>query len=333
MPRPTTLAWMTILMACSARPDREPPAPNEPVHVKPLDQARPTPRLHPIHRPAGGVIGEDLDCRRTDNAPACLLPAGKTGLWVHRTEIDRITFEQCVDDGACERGHALGLTGDPVPHMPVSGITFEGATALCAWLGLRLPTDDEWTRIAGADDDRPWPWGHRPACPVRSDAPPDSVIDPDVLDACRVPLTLLEAKESSATLDELADVLGTHTKADIIARCTTPGTDQQRAKGLLALGSTLPHSACVRPGPAKPDRLHPGHPWGLLGLAGNLSEWTSDPWTAPGATRSAGTHVHAVRGGSFRSDAFDDYRSSARKPVGATERVEDVGARCVWRAP
>lgn len=330
MPRRASLT--VLLIACSARPDRTPPAPNAPVHVEPLAQGRPAIPPHTIHRPGAQGIGPELDCRSSGNAPACLLPAGETGLWVHRAELDRITFDQCVAAGGCSKDQALGLRSAPKVSTPLTGVTYEGAVALCTWLGLRLPTDAEWTRVAAAHDDRPWPWGHRPACPVRSNAPPDTVSDPDVLDACRLPLTILERTQDSTALDELADVLGTHGKAAIIARCRGPGTDEERAAALMTLGSTLPHSACLRPGPAAPERLHPGHPWGILGLGGNLAEWTSDPWTAPGAEASQ-TGMHAVRGGSFRSDAFDDYRSTARKPMRGTDRVEDVGMRCVWRAP
>ncbi|MFI1935605.1 formylglycine-generating enzyme family protein [Streptomyces purpureus] len=59
--------------------------------------------------------------------------------------------------------------GRPVPQKPashpVTGVTWEAATACCRWLGerigldVRLPTEDEWERAARGDDDGEFPWG------------------------------------------------------------------------------------------------------------------------------------------------------------------------------
>jgi sulfatase modifying factor 1 len=51
------------------------------------------------------------------------------------------------------------LWGTP-EAFPVSGITWSDASAYCAWVGGRLPTEAEWEREARGDAGWTWPWGN-----------------------------------------------------------------------------------------------------------------------------------------------------------------------------
>lgn len=89
------------------------------------------------------------------------------------TEVTNASYRACVQAGACKPWRdgvaaAMKYGADREfrgERQPVVGVSWHDATAYCAHVGKRLPTEAEWERAARGDDGRRFVWGNDPPSP------------------------------------------------------------------------------------------------------------------------------------------------------------------------
>jgi formylglycine-generating enzyme required for sulfatase activity len=283
------------------------------------------------------------------DAPAEEHPAHRVEVgayWIQRHELSARLYTACTEHEDCSaddvpKGGGLSTFGrEDTANLPITGVTWEGAKRVCTWLGARLPTEAEWERAARADDGRRYPWGNAARCPVYkpSDRVDERYRDEGVPEACDPVVARLARTLGDNALSEVGDRLAEWSPEAVKGFCEgladvpdaeLAETTKRRSEALHAAESAhaVAEADCVAAGPVDSGKLRRGHPWGMMGMAGNVAEWVDDGWHRYGEAPDPSRRI--VRGGSFVSEP-SSWRATARASLPPDTKSTDVGVRCAW---
>lgn len=113
--------------------------------------------------PAGTFMMGNRDGPSSEQPPHEVTVAA---FFMDTTEVTVAAYQRCVDAGVCSPGTSYldgGIycnTGrsDRDDH-PINCVFQADANAYCAWVGKRLPTEEEWEYAARGPENRIYPWG------------------------------------------------------------------------------------------------------------------------------------------------------------------------------
>ncbi len=127
----------------------------------------------PFRAGANGIGHEPYDIGNGDAVRAPRAIVTLHAFFVDRNLVTPDEYAGCVRAGACpddvEPPIAGGTAGVRRYYDGLARVHHEHAQAYCHWRGARLPTSDEFERVARGTDGRITPWGRRASPCDRSD--------------------------------------------------------------------------------------------------------------------------------------------------------------------
>lgn len=221
--------------------------------------------------------------------------------FLDRREVQVRDYRRCVRAGACDVDPLL--FGDQRYHestWPIVNVTWDDAVSYCSWRGARLPTEAEWEKAARGPDSLRFPWGNRWV---------SGGANHGKLSLRSEMIVLKEAPEPAALYDLHGSIFQAPDASDGHATVGAPGA--------LVWGAS---------------------PYGAVDMAGNVSEWVADYFSAEGYkglpdanpvrdTPLNNEKTRAVRGGSWMTPRTL-MLSYLREGAAADERSNLRGFRC-----
>ncbi|MEP7126401.1 MAG: SUMF1/EgtB/PvdO family nonheme iron enzyme [Byssovorax sp.] len=215
------------------------------------------------------------------------------GFSIDLTEVTVAAYRLCVDADRCAPSIKFGQCNwgrEGRDDHPINCVDWAQAKAFCAWVGKRLPTEEEWEYAARGRDGRRFPWG---------DSPPG----PRLLNACDKECGLARERAQGPSGPLLF-----------------PESD--------GWATTAPVGSYPEGESAFSARDLAGNVWEWT--SSPLCAYTAAPASVSATTPDRCTDARKVtRGGGWSDGAAGDLESTARVGEDPTSWAENRGFRCI----
>lgn len=121
-------------------------------------------KLHYV--PAGPfTMGSDSDSRDDNEKP--IHEVKLDAFWIDESEVTNKMYALCVKDTQCQPPsskdsniHKPYYDAPQFADYPVNNVSWNDATAYCAWAGRKLPSEAQWEKAARGPNGNTYPWGN-----------------------------------------------------------------------------------------------------------------------------------------------------------------------------